>query len=153
MPALQSGDDVIIDSAAIIQYLADRHDKFTYHAGTIQRAQQDSFLHFANDEMDGPCWTAAKHIFAIPEKLRVPDVMPACKWDWDRAMKTLATRLGDNKFVMGDQFTVPDIVMGHVAGWAKLSGFEWPRGGVADYFNRVRSRPAFKTATRIRKES
>lgn len=153
VPALQIGEDTIIDSVAIIQYLADKHERFTFEAGTIERAKQDSFLHFANDEMDGTCWVAAKHTFARPEELRVIDVLRACKWDWERAMKTLETRLGDNEFVMGDKFTVPDIVICHVAGWAKISGFDLPGGKVGDYFKRVRSRPAFVKATQIRKNS
>ncbi len=151
VPALIVNDDVIVDSTAIIQYLADSHQKFTFAPGTIERAKQDSFLHFANDELDGTCWVAAKHSFVLPEELRVADVKKACKWDWDRAMKTFEQRLGKNQYVMGDEFTVPDIVITHVAGWAKASGFDWPEGKVSDYFNRVRSRPAFKKAMDIRK--
>ncbi len=151
VPALIVGENVIVDSVAIIQYLADKHQKFTFTAGTIERAKQDSFLHFANDELDGTCWVAAKHSFVLPEELRVADVKNACKWDWDRAMKTFEQRLGDNQYVMGDEFTVPDILITHVAGWAKASKFDWPEGNVTDYFNRVRSRPAFMKAMDIRK--
>lgn len=153
VPALVVGDEVIIDSVAIIQFLADKHDKLTFKAGTIKRAKQDSFLHFANDELDGTCWTAAKHAFAIPEELRVPDVRRACEWDWNRSMGVFETRLGNNEFVMGGHFTVPDMVICHVAGWAKISGFDWPEGKVTDYFKRVRARPAFKKATEIRKST
>ena len=153
VPALMVGDEIIVDSVAIIQFLADKHDKFTFKAGTIERGRQDSFLHFANDEMDGTCWTAAKHSFAFPPEHRVAGVLEACKWDWGRTIKVFEQRLGDNEFVMGDQFTVPDFVICHVAGWAKITGFDWPEGAVSDYFKRVRSRPAFKRSTQIRKDS
>ena len=46
VPMLQVGDDVIIDSVAICQYLADVHGKFTAQAGTIERALQDSWTQF-----------------------------------------------------------------------------------------------------------
>ncbi len=153
VPALVVGDDVIIDSSAIIQYLADVHGKFTFPTGTIERAKQDSFLHFANDELDGTCWVAAKHSFVLPEELRLPDAKKACEWDWARALDTLEKRLGENEFVTGEKFTVPDITIAHVAKWAKSAGFEWKKGIVSDYFNRLHSRPAFKRAWEIRENS
>ena len=79
VPALLVDDDVILDSSAIIQYLADTHGKFTFPVGTIERAQQDSFLHFANDELDAICWTLAKHTFVLPKELRIGDVFDSCK--------------------------------------------------------------------------
>lgn len=44
VPALFVGDDVIIDSVAIRQYLADKHVKFTYPAGSIECAKHGSTL-------------------------------------------------------------------------------------------------------------
>ncbi|MCF6320199.1 MAG: glutathione S-transferase family protein [Rhizobiaceae bacterium] len=153
VPALVADDNVIIDSSAIVQFLADRHEKFTYPAGTIERAKQDSFLHFANDDLDGTCWVAAKHSFVLPEELRVSDIIKSCQWDWGRAMMTLEQRLGNNEYVMGETFTVPDIIICHVAGWAKRSGFDWPSGRISDYFERAQSRLAFQRAWEIRGNS
>ena len=66
-------------------------------------------------------------------------------------MQHLEERLGDKKYVMGDRFTVPDILLGQCAGWATgMCKFEIPDGKVADYFDRVRSRDAFKKAMKIR---
>jgi glutathione S-transferase len=153
IPALLVDDDVIIDSSAIIQYLADRHGQHTFDAGSIERAHQDSFLHFANDDLDGTCWVIAKHTFILPKELRVREVINGCRWDWDRAMVTLEKRLGNNQYVMGEIFTVPDIVIAHVAGWAKSCDLAWPDNKVGEYFKRVRSRPAFKRTWEIRENS
>jgi len=43
VPVLVEDDDIVIDSVAIVQYLADKHGNLTYPAGTIERAKQDSF--------------------------------------------------------------------------------------------------------------
>ncbi len=154
VPVLQVGDDAVIDSAAIVQYLADAHGRFTHRPGTIERARQDSFLHFGLDDMDGICWTAAKHTFIFPEARRCQGVKESCAWDWDNAMAAFAKRLGDgDDYVMGDEFTVPDLIIGHCAGWARNSGFAWPDGRVGAYFERVRSRPAFLKAWEIRENS
>ena len=152
-PVLLDDDDVVIDSVAIVQYLADKHGKFTASAGTIERAKQDSFTFFAVDDLDGVLWSNAKHAFVLPEELRHPEIKAACQWDIERAMKAFEQRLGDNQYVMGDEFTVPDLIIGHCAGWMQNAGFAWPDGKVTDYFNRVRNRPAFKKAVDIRDAS
>jgi glutathione S-transferase len=146
VPILKDGEDYVIDSVAICQYLADKHGKFTFPAGTIQRAHQDSFTMFAVDDVESGLWQNAKHTFAIPEEYRVPDARRACKFDFDRAMKTLSQRLGDKTYVMGDDFTVPDLLLSHCAGWAKATGWDLPEGNVGEYFKRVRGRPAFLAA-------
>ena len=136
----------IIDSVAIMQFLADRHGQLTYPAGSIERAQQDSFTQFACDEVDGPLWTAAKHSFALPEELRVSTIKPTAKAEFARAMAVLEVRLGDKEFVMGNAITLPDILLGHCAGWAESAKFDLPQGPVADYFTRLRARPALRRA-------
>lgn len=151
VPALQVGDDVIVDSVAICQFLADKHGQLTYPAGTIERAKQDSFTMFALDEMDAMLWTAAKHKLFLPDEHCCPQVIDSCGFEFGRALEALGTRLGDNEYVTGDQFTVPDIILTHCANWAD-GMFEWeaPSGKVAEYFDRVRARPAYLRAMEIR---
>ena len=157
IPALidHSADSAaIIDSVAIVQYLADRHGQLTSPAGTIERAQQDSFTQFACDDMDGIIWTVAKHTFVMPEELRATEsVMKAAEWDFNRAMNALAERIGDHTFVMGEQFTVPDIILGHCAGWAGRAGLEISQPALQSYFERLFAREAFQKAFALRGDS
>ena len=150
VPVLKDGEDYVIDSTAICQYLADKHGKFTNKAGSIARAHQDSFTQFAMDDVEGPLWVAAKHSFALPEQYRVPDVMRACQFDFDRAMKAFGERLGSRAYVMGEDFTVPDLLLGHCGGWAAMNKWDIPAGNVASYMARVRARPAFARAMKTR---
>jgi len=146
VPCLLVGDKAIIDSVAIIQFLADKHNALTYPAGTIERAQQDSFTQFCVDEVEGALWTAAKNTFIHPEALRVPAIKDTARYEFANAMKTLETRLGDKMFVMGDMFTVPDLLFGHCANWAMAAKFDLPDGSVGAYLQRVLSRDAFQRA-------
>lgn len=146
VPALLFEGQIIIDSVAIMQFLADRHAALTYPAGTIERALQDSFTQFSVDEMDGILWAASKHKFVYPAEYRVPETLDGAKWDFDRAMGVLETRLGDNEFVMGEKLTVPDLLLSHCAGWALGMKFELPGGKLGEYFKRMRARPALKRA-------
>ena len=153
VPILEDGEDYIIDSVAICQYLADKHAKLTFPAGTIKRAHQDSFTQFAVDDVESSLWTAAKHTFALPAELRVEGVLKACRYDFDRAMTALSARLGDKAYVMGGEFTVPDVLLGHCGGWAMSMSWPIPEGNVSDYISRVRARPAFKAAWAARETS
>lgn len=146
VPCLIVDGETIIDSVAIVQYLADKHGKMTFPAGTIKRAQQDSFTQFCVDEIEGALWTAAKNSFIHPEEHRVPAIKPTTKYEFAKAMESLEERLGDNEFVMGDTFTVPDLLMGHCANWAKNAKFDIPEGPVGEYFTRLLDRPAYQRA-------
>ena len=146
VPVLLVDGVAIADSVAIMQFLADRHNALTFPAGSVERGQQDSFTQFACDEVDGPLWTAGKHSFALPEKLRVPEIKPTAKTEFAHAMRILSTRLGANEFVMGAKITVPDILLGHCAGWAVNAKFDLPEGNVGAYFTRLRARPALRRA-------
>lgn len=144
IPAFLDGDEVILDSVAIIQYLADKHNQLTFQAGTIQRAQQDSFTQFASDEMDSVLWTAARNSFVLPEERRVPAIKDTLKWEFARSMKTLTKRLGDNEFLMGDTMTVADIVTAHCGYWARNAGFDIVGDTLNAYFDHMLARPAYK---------
>ena len=149
VPVLMDGNDAIIDSVAIVQYLADKHQMLTHKAGTIARAHQDSFTQFCVDDVESCLWTAAKHTFVLPAELRVEGAKTASQFLFDRAMGHFAQRLGDNAYVMGDTFTVPDLLIGHCAGWAASMGWVIPEGNVSAYVARVRGRPAFLKATAV----
>ncbi len=149
VPALIDGDDVVIDSVAICQYLADKHGAMTFPAGSIERAHMDSWIHFANDDVESPLWVWFKHERILPEDQRVPNLLPTCAAEFERALNAMDMRLGDNQYVMGDTFTVPDIIIGHCANWAKSTGkFPLPEPGskLDAYFKRLHSRPAYKRA-------
>lgn len=149
VPCLLVDDEPIFDSVAIIQFLADKHTALTFPAGTVKRAQQDSFTQFCVDEVEGALWTAAKNTFALPEKVRVPAIKETARYEFARAMRALEARLGDNEFVMGDTFTVPDLLLGHCAKWATAAKFDLPTGLVSAYFERIASREAYVRTTKL----
>lgn len=145
VPALIDGDDVILDSAAICQYLADKHGEMTFLTGTIERAHMQSWINFANDDIESPLWVFWKHTMVKSEEDRVEAIKPICHKEFNTAMKAFEARLGDNKYAMGDVFTVPDIILGHCMNWAvNACKFDLREGKVTDYANRIRERSAYK---------
>lgn len=148
IPAFIVGEDVLLDSVAIIQFLADKHGKLTFPAGTIERAKQDSFMQFTCDEVDGTLWTAARNTFVLPEEKRVPAIKDTLRWEFARSMQVLADRLGDRQYLMGDTFTVADIVTAHCGTWARNANFFSGQPTVEAYIDRCIARPAYMRAVK-----
>ena len=150
IPALIDGDLIINDSTAILLHLGDKHQKLTYPLASPERARMMSVIFFATDAIEQPLWTMAKHSFVYPEQVRELDaVRPAARHEFGQAMEALDKMLGDREFIMGDEFSTADIILGHLGGWAKGSGFGADEGRVGEYMSRVRSRPAWKTVLKV----
>ncbi len=145
VPVLLDDGEPIIDGTAIMTYLADKHGKLTYPAGTLERARQDALTHFVLDEMDAVLWTAARHTFILPAEKRVPEVKPSLKWEFERSQGVLMQRMGDGPFLMGEKMTVPDILACHCAAWAIGAKFPLTDDFKA-YSKRLTSREAYKRA-------
>lgn len=144
VPVLVVEGQALTDSSAIMQFLADRHGALTYPCGSIERARQDGFTHFINDELDATLWTAARHSFVLPEDKRVPEVKEPLKWEFERSVHELARRMGEGPFLMGDDMTLPDILAAHCANWAFAAKFPLTNDAFNAYAKRMRERPAFQ---------
>ncbi len=145
VPALVDGDTVITDSSAILTYLADKHGAFTAPAGSKARARQDSWTFRILDEIESQLWTASKHSFVLPEAERVAEVKPSCKAEYARNLERIMAEL-EGDYLMGDAFSVPDIILGHCGGWARNAGFPDGPDAFGAYLKRLRARSAFRAA-------
>ncbi|MEX1661505.1 glutathione S-transferase family protein [uncultured Thioclava sp.] len=146
VPVLVVDGTPITDSTAIITYLADAHGKLTHKAGSLERARQDSLTQFLLDEFDASLWTAARHSFVLPEELRLSGIKNSLRWEFERSQHTLMHRMGEGDFVMGDEMTVPDIILAHCLDWALLSKFPITEHRLSAYHARMRARPAYQRA-------
>ena len=149
VPTLEANGVNIADSTAIVTYLADKYNQLTFPAGTIERAQQDSFTQFILDELDSILWTAARHSFVLPKEMRVSELKDTLRWEFARSLKILESRMGSGPNVMGEEFTIPDIILTHIGGWARVAKFDIPDGKLRDYFRRQIKRPAYISAINL----
>ena len=149
VPSLIFNDITITDSTAIITYLADKYAQLTYPAGTIERAQQDSFTQFILDELDSILWSAARHSFVLPKELRVSELKDTLRWEFTKSLKILESRMDNGPNLMGERFTIPDIILTHIGGWARVAKFDIPDGILRDYFRCQIKRPAYISAINL----
>lgn len=146
VPVLIADGVPITDSTAILTFLADRHGRLTYPAGTLDRARQDSLTQFLLDEFDSALWMAARHSFVLPKDLRQAAVKDSLKWEFERSQSVLVGRMADGPFLMGAEMTVPDIILTHCGDWAKAAHFPIVEPKLAAYLERMRARPAYGRA-------
>ena len=142
IPILRDGDTVITDSTAILTYLADKHGALTFPAGSPERAQQDSVTQTFLDEIESQLWVASRHSFILPKEKRVPEIKPTLMWEYERNMALMMNRC-KGPYLMGEMFTIPDIILTHCATWAKAAGFPTDNADLLAYIKTTRARPAF----------
>jgi glutathione S-transferase len=147
VPALIDGDLILTESAAICIYLADKFPAaHLIPTAARDRAHFMQACFFALTELEQPLWTLAKHTFALPEKHRVPAIMDTCRWEFSRAVNVLAARLGEREFIVGDSFSVADILLANTLSWAYSGSFTIEQPAVTAYAQRLLARPALQRA-------
>jgi len=146
IPVLLVEEDAITDSTVILHYLADKHQKITAPAKSIARARQDALTHQILDDFDALLWTAARHSFILPEEHRVAEIKPELSWEFSHNADRIAERLDDQPFLMGDDLTVPDIILTHCLTWAIVAKFGLENETLIEYLDAMKSRDAYKAA-------
>lgn len=145
VPVLETRDGSIFESAAIVLHLADLYpDKRLLGApGSQARALAYQWLFFAMTELEPPCIEfltlkkAGKHEepagTAVREKFSL-------------AIRPLERRFSSGEYVIGDDFSAADVVLGAVLVWANSLGLVADAPNISAYLERIKARPAFKKA-------
>lgn len=145
LPVLLAEGEALTDSVAILTWLADSTGRMTARAGTLARAKQDGLTQQIVDEIEGPLWTSTRHSFVLPAEHRVPAVKDSLRWEFARSCEVLAARMA-GPFVMGEEITVPDILLAHCLGWAQVAKFPLETPALLAFAERLRGRDAFRRA-------
>lgn len=156
VPVLIDNDLILTESAAIINYLGDhyqqQHQQQRQHqqnksllpqCGTIDRALYDQWCFFAMTELEQPLWTIAKHQFALPEKYHVPAILKTAIYEFRMALQVLQTGLSKGTWILGENFTAADIIIGHTLHWAYENKIKFKVPLIEQYHGRIMQRPAF----------
>ena len=146
IPVLQDGDLILRDSIVILNYLADKTGQLTFAAGSPDRLELDSRLAFLVTDLEAPLWLWYRRSVATGDLDTAHDLKVQMRDDYARGEKRLLRLMGGSAYLMGDGFTIADIVAGHIGGWASKVGFEPETTQFAEYIERVTNRPALAAA-------
>ena len=141
VPVLLDGEEILTDSSAIISYLGDKHKKLCFPSGSIDRARQDAMVFRIIDEVDMMLWGAARHSFILPEDMRVNAIKPSLKWEFQKNIDRIMDEK-EGKFLMGNKFMLPDIILAHCGRWARSAKFPLENENFNRYVKLCFDRPA-----------
>jgi glutathione S-transferase len=142
VPALQHGDTVITEVAAICTYLADAFPdaKLAVLIGDPRRGVYLKWLVF------GPgCFEPAVTDRAAPRKEEARRAMLGYG-DFDTTMNVVAQAVAKGPYLMGEQFTAADVVIGANIRWGMMFKLVPERKEFLDYAARLAVRPAAQRA-------
>jgi glutathione S-transferase len=140
VPALVDGNVQMSESAAICLYIADRYASGTL-APAIDDPQRGKFLYWL-------MYTPAVVEPTMSEKLnKIQPNRGRNGWgDFDSMIATLSNGLGANPWILGDQFTAADVMLGSSVHFLQLFDMLGSAPTLVEYVDRCRQRPAFRVA-------
>jgi glutathione S-transferase len=142
VPALRHGDVVITENSAICTYLADAFPKAGLNVpiGDPRRGVYLKWLFF------GPsCIEPAMTDRAYPRK-EEPRRGTLGYGDFETAMNVVAKGVATGRYLMGDQFTAADVVIGSTLRWGMMFKLIPERAEFSAYVGRLGEREALKRA-------
>lgn len=143
VPALRHGDAIVTEVAAICCYLADAFPqaKLNVPIGDPRRGPYLKWLFFNPGALEPAIIDRAfKRVEEAPRQ-----ALPY--GDFDTTMDVVARAVSRSQFLMGDQFTAADVVIGSSLRWATMFSLIPARAEFSDYIGRLADRPALQRAT------
>ena len=146
VPVIRDGDLVLWESCAILRYLAGRYGRFPFWPeDPVARAPVDMWAEWGKTTFASSFSTIFWQLVWTPVARRDGAALDAALARTDANLAILEAQLGDNPFVMGRDFTLADIVIGHLL--YRYYTLEIPRAArptLAAYYARLAERPAYR---------
>jgi glutathione S-transferase len=146
VPALELDDGTIVfESAAICLQLADLHPESGVipALGSPERALVYQWVLFGMTELEGPLY---RWLSELAAEATTPS--PA-RERFAQAAAAIETALDGRDWLLGERFTVADVICASVLGGAHTRGLLEPWPGLEAYVERGEARPAFIEAAEI----
>lgn len=147
VPVLSEGDFSMFESGAMVEYILERFGagRLRPPLGTPDSAHYLQWSWFAEATLARPLGDIVHHTLLKPEAERIPAVVEDARERALTCLDGLETALEGREFLLGDDFTAADIMMGYSLRLAQRMGVlvdDHPR--VSEYFARLEARPAFQ---------
>ena len=154
VPVLIDGSVTIFESAAICSYLADQYPEkqLAPTRGTSARAYYYQWLFYAVTTLEQPVEEFLFNMLPnLPEKVRPKkaiseDSLQETKNWFDKVSEPLQEAVKNQNYLIDNQFSVADIIVGGVLLWALKLGMLKNQQILKEYIEKLMLRPAFQRA-------
>jgi glutathione S-transferase len=139
IPAAVINGIAIFESSAICCYLCDLNQSAGLIAspGSSDRALHDQWVSFAQSEVEGYLWSNIKHKSLYSEERRVPEVIHQNTIEIHAGLKVMDAVLGRSDYLVGNNFSVTDIIVGWTINWARRSDLLGDYQALSQYLSRL----------------
>ena len=137
VPAIQHGDTIVTECAAVCAYLADAFPEAGLAPANDQRGDYYRWMFFAAGPLEAAV-TNRSLGFEVPADKR----SQAGYGSYETTIDTLEHAIKKNDFIAGDSFSAADVYVGSHVGWGMQFGTIEERPTFRQYFARISDRPA-----------
>lgn len=149
LPAIEDGGVRMTESGAICQYLTERygHAPFKRTLGDPDYPAYLQWIHAGEATLTPPLAALAQHTVIRPPERRLATVAAEAGETLRERIKVLDRHLGETGYLLGNDFTAADVMVGYALHLANLLGLlaEAP-DDVAKYWQRLAGREAYQRA-------
>ena len=144
LPALEVDGSVMLESGAIVHWLADRYGDNAL-APPIEdpsRRTYEQWMFFAVTNLEGPAWEIVYHRDILPAKLAVSAIVPFAERRLGEIFARLEAELAGHAYLVDERFTAADILAGYILMWFPNERSSFP--ALDAYVKRLQARPAYQ---------
>ena len=153
VPAVTINGETLIESGAICHWLADRFPEKKLAPATTdpQRARYEQWMFFVPGTLEPPAFDILMHTQILPGKKRIAAIVPFSTRRYQQVLRMLSKELDHDGYLLGEQFTCADIMLGTTLTWLPELLQDHPP--LLAYTQRVTARPAYQRAIEASKET
>jgi glutathione S-transferase len=148
VPALVDGDVALFESAAICMYLADKfpEKRLAPAVGTPARGLYYQWMVYSMATLEPPVLQVFMNTVMLPEAQRSAAAAEEGKTKFAEVARVLSQALGGKTFLLGEQLSAADVMIGSTLGWAQFMGLLNGQPVLEAYVKRLTERPAYQRA-------
>ncbi len=143
LPTLLIDNDVMLESGAIVQWLADVNlDKgFAPALDSPQRREFNQWMYFAVTDLEAPAWEIMLHSNILPEDVAIKEIIPFAIGNYLKALTVVNEKLEGKTYLINNQFSAVDILLGYILMWFPEHAEDF--SNIKFYTENLKHRPAY----------
>ena len=149
-PVLEEEGGPVFESAALVLHIADKHLDAGLIAplGSHERALQYQWCFFGMTDIESALMDLARQAWKDTGEPHA-DVVERATERFVTAAGLIETVVGNGEYLVANAFSVADIVVGSVLGFARTAELTELPAGVVPYVDRLEARPARQRAVAV----
>ncbi len=142
VPAAKIGDLALFESAVICQHLCDVTPGNTLLAasGSAERSLHSQWVSFAQSEIEAYLWHSFQLGRLDPDDEHSSFAITTNQQLAAAGLDVLAQQLSNQQFLLGDAFSLTDIIVGWTVNWARKASLLKSRPALQHYLERLFAR-------------